>query len=359
MKKNYLLFLLLYTCFTFAQVDSKLLVDTWYLTDVKMKDGSEIFLKSANDYKNYGFDFRKKTYSYNDIHRLEQGLTFQIPYILKGNELVTAQDSSLLLEKLTSDSMIISQKIQNMEDKDLLRYYLVPLKKVREEQYEATKTKDTLIATPVLGPFFTKGLTRRNIKTLDETHFITAGETAAFKFNGTLLFDIEKKKIIPLIKNFDSKYKENIQQKLEFLTKNKDWSFSNVKDYKYVKIPFSFIHYYETKDRTESYGDLYTLYTDKYEDVFVSEEIGISDIEQSNKLFNSAIFEFKKMNYKTAIDLFEKSFKVNKRNLNAYYNFADINFAIGEKDKACKMYQFLSNESQKTAQRIFAEKCGN
>lgn len=357
MKKFYLLLLLLCTYSAFAQIDSKLLVDTWYVADATMKDGSKIFLKPSNHLKNYGFEFRKKSYCLYDLHLLQQGFGVQIPYVLRGNELITSPESSLIIEKLTVDSMIVSQKIHNVDDKDLLRYYLVPLKKVRQEKYEAVKTKDTILATPLLGPFFTKNFNKRSIKTLDATHFVTEGETGEYKFNGTLLFDIEKKKIIPMLKNFDTNFKNSTHQKLQPLLQVKDWNFSNAKGFKYAQIPFSFIHYYTVKNGVESYGDLYTLYTDKYADVFISEEIGLVEISKSDQLFKSAIFEFNKMNYKKAADLFEQSFKANKRNLNAYYNFADLNYALGEVDKACEMYQFLSNEGQKTAQKIFNEKC--
>lgn len=357
MKKLIYLFLLLKLTTLSAQIDSKYLVNDWYLTKSEMKDGSRIFVKPLNYLDNYGFRFTKKTYSFNDIQRLEENNGFPITYLLKKNELWTSPGSSLVIEKLTTDSLIIVQKIENMEDKDLLRYYLVPLKKVRQNRFDELKGSDTLLASKILGPVFKNGLRKGTIRTIDEMHPVTTSQVANYRFNGTLLFDLEKKSVVASLKNFDNNFKRKIEEKLQFLTTPKNWNFSGADGFKYAKIDFAFIHYYKMEGQNESFGDIYNLYSNDFEDVFITEKTGLADVEESNKFFNFAISAFQKKNYQEALSFFEKSFTNNNRNLNAYYNFAAINYSLGNIEKACKTYKFLKEEGQKSAEKIYIEKC--
>lgn len=357
MKK--LLFAILFLQFIplYAQADTQYLINDWYLTNVEMKDGSKIFLRDANYLKNWGFKFEKKIYSFNDVQRLEERNGFPITYLLKQNEIITAPDSSLLIEKLTADSLILSQKIENMEDKDLFRYYLVPLKQVRQLRFEEVKGKDTLAASPILGPVFKNGLSKRNISTVDPEHPANTKENSNYRFNGELIFDINQKKVTFSIKDFEAQNKKEIEKKIEYLTTARNWNFTGAKDFKYATIPFSFVHYYKKSGKNETFGDVYTLYTSDYNDAFITEKIGLGDIEESNKYFDFAVLQYQKKNYKEAINLFEKSFQINKRNLNAYYNFAAMTYSTGNKEKACETYKFLKEEGQKAAEKEFNQKC--
>lgn len=358
MKKNYLLLLLLSTYTLYGQVDSQLLLQDWFITKVNMKDGSRIFLKPPNDMQNFGFRFEKKIYTYANINRIESKSTLPISYHLKNNEIISSPGSALLIEKLTPDSLILSQKIENMSERDLLRYHMVPLNKIREQLYEENKEKDTLLASALLGPVFLNRFDLRTVKILDGSKSPSKSEILPYKFNGEVFFDLTNKKIDVIIEdNNDDKVNKLIQKKIDIIALKKNWSTSGLQDFKYVKVPFSFIHYYENTSDYESFGDVYTFYSKNYNDAFITEEIGMASLEESQRYYESGVKEFTRKNYKEAFTLFAKSIKANKRNLNAYYNFAMLAFLGGDKKIGCDTYKFLKAEGQIDAEKLYSEKC--
>ena len=356
--KKFIYFILLFQVTTLsAQVDSKYLVNEWYLAKVEMKDGSSIFLKPLNYLTNHGLRITKKYYQMAEIRRLMANSTLPIQYTQRGNELVTAPDSKLLIEKLSADSLILSQVIKNMEDKDLLRYYLVPLNKMMEQKKAAFAGKDTLIANEIISPVYLGIWPSRTVRNITDKNKFTVKPVLDYRFNGAIIIDLEHKKATVNLLDFDPKNKNLIDEKLKSLTVFKNWNISDFKDYKFVKIPFSFIHYYEKEPTVESFGDVLTFYSDDYKGAFIKDDVDFDEIDESNKHFDRAIKEYQKKNYKAAVDYFEKSFKANKRNLNSYYNFADLNFAIGNKEIACETYKFLKDEGQKQAEKDYNLKC--
>lgn len=357
MKKIVLLLLLALVSTLSGQVDTKLLVQDWFITKVSMKDGSRLFMKPKNEMDNFGFTFDKRFYMYGDINRIERKYAAPISYTLKKNEITTSPGSGLLIEKLTEDSLILSQKIENMEQRDLLRYYMVPLNQLREELKDKNKGKDTLVASTLLSPVFLKSLYSRHVRILDGSRSPSKSEMAPYRFNGELFFDLSKNNIEVHFENKDDQFKILIQKKTEFLTTTKNWDISSVKEFKYVKIPFSFIHYYESKSDSESFGDVYTLYSKDYNDVFISEEIEIAKMDESQRYYESGVKEYTRKNYKEAFTFFAKSIKANKRNLNAYYNFAILAFLGGDKKMGCETYKFLKDEGQREAEKLYNDKC--
>jgi len=124
---------------------------------------------------------------------------------LKNNELITSPGSSLLIEKLTADSLILSQKIENMEEMDLLKYHLIPFNKVLSDRAEIFKEKDTLIANPILGPSFRKNLSIRTIKNITSTNPYLKNPILDYRFNGFILIDLQNRKITITLKDSDTR----------------------------------------------------------------------------------------------------------------------------------------------------------
>jgi tetratricopeptide (TPR) repeat protein len=357
MKKIFYLFLIVKIGFLSAQIDSKNLYQDWYAVKIEMKDGSKPFLKKPTYLFNHAFRIEKKAYFLGEVRNLGSNSRFAISYQLKNNELITSPGSSLLIEKLTADSLILSQKIENMEEMDLLKYHLIPFNKVLSDRAEIFKEKDTLIANPILGPSFRKNLSIRTIKNITSTNPYLKNPILDYRFNGFILIDLQNRKITITLKDSDPKFQAEIDKKIAPLKIFRNWDISSFENFKFLKIPFVFVHYYEKKPEVESFGDLYTFTTDNFDEVFITEKIGLSEIEKSNEYFNFAIREYQRKNLKEAINLFEKSFKTNAKNLNAYYNYAALQFSNGSKEKACEIYQFLIDEGQKPAVKEFNQKC--
>ncbi|MBF8456621.1 hypothetical protein IV494_05440 [Kaistella sp. G5-32] len=360
MKKIVYLFLILNVGFLSAQIDTKLLYQDWYAVKVEMKDGSRPFKKEKFVFKDYCISIDKNNYYLGKVDAiLSHKSNPAIKYSLIGRKLLTSSESSLNIDKLTADSLILTQNISQTDPKDLERYVLIPLKKLVDDKIAEQKGKDTLVANSFLHPEFKNfKYTNRSIKTISKSNPYTKNPTLNFRFSGFVILDLENKKVTATANKYDEKFKKEVDEQLRLLDNSyKNWNLSKLNGYKYVKIPFAFIHYYEKKEDLESSGDLLNLYSLDFNDIFITAEISLAQLEESGKFFTSAVSAYQRKNYAESLKLFQKAFQTNNTYLDAYYNFAEINFAYGSKKEACTTWLFLKDEGQKIAEKSYNSKC--
>lgn len=357
MKKIFYLFLIVKIGFLSAQIDSKNLYQDWYAVKIEMKDGSKPFLKKPTYLLNYGFRIDKDSYRFDEINKLQQKQSSPIPYVLRNDEMQTSPESALVIEKLNKDSLILSQSIKNIAENDLTRYYLVSLKKLKQERLAQFKGKDTLISNPILNPPFKNNLSKKDIKSAKMVS-LPENKRKNFRLNGFILLDVKNRKAEGFLEDFNPEFKVENKNVLSNLTGNfNDWDVSQFRDFKFIKVPFSYLQFYQIEKTLISFGEIYSLNIADY-DLVPSNKItlGSPNVESAD-YFEAAVKAYKKNKLKDAARLFEKSFKSNERNLNAYYNFAEISFRLRNIEKACEIYQFLIDEGQKPAVKEFNQKC--
>lgn len=361
MKKIFYLFLILNVGFLSAQIDKKLLYQDWFITNILMKDGSKPFQKKETFMQNFGLRVESDFYKLDEVNSLHIKSKIPMFYFLRDHLLETSPESGMLIEKLTSDSLIISQKIDNMEENKLMRYYMIPLSKARNQRMVLFKGQDTLVSNPLLNPYFKNKLTKKEFKTNNGKPSFTKKQKQNFQFNGYVLLDLTQKKATAVLNNFDSSFSAEVEEITKNLTENfSDWNVAPFADFKFIKVPFSFKRYFQITGSLYSYGDIYTLNSDEipaFEVSFINEEAEEENV--SNNYFSLGVKDYEKKNYEEAALNFEKSYIANPRNLQAYYNYAALSLIIGNKLKACETYEFLKDKGQKPAEKIFLEKCQN
>ena len=325
-----------------------------------MKDGSKPFKKEKYFFKDYCISVDKNNYYLGEISEiLAKKSNTTIKYSLLENKLITSPQSSLNIDKLTADSLILTQNISQTDDKDLQRYFLVPLKKMVNEKRSEQIGKDTLLANSFILPEFkNSNKNHRTIRNISKTNPFTKNPILNFRFNGYILLDVKNKKVKAIANKYDEQFKKKVEEQLRLLDNSyKNWNVSGLQNFKFIKIPFAFIHYFEKKEDLESSGNLLNLYSSNYDDIFVTAEIGLSQLEESGIFFNSAVAAYQRKNYVQSISLFKKAYEINNGYLDAYYNYAEINFIHGSKVEACSTWFFLKNEGQKIAERDYNQKC--
>lgn len=359
MKKILHLLLFLNVGVLSAQIDTKLLQKDWFVTNILMKDGSKPFQQEESYMKNYGLRVESDFYKLDEVNSLHIKSKIPMNYFLRGNVMETSPESGLRIEKLTSDSLIVSQKIDNMEENKLMRYYLIPLSKARNQRMALFKGKDTLISNPILNPYFKNKLTKKNFKTNNGKISFTKEQKQKFHFNGYILLDLAQKKATAILNNYDSTYSSEVENITKNLTGNfSDWNVAPFYAFKFIKVPFSFKRHFQITKSLYTYGDIYTLNSDEipaYEVSFINTEE--QEEITSNKYFSLGVQDYEQKKYESAASNFEKSFIANRRNLQAYYNYAALSLLIGNKIKACETYEFLKDQGQKPAEKILSEKC--
>ena len=360
MKKISFLLLILNVGFLSAQIDTKLLQKDWFITNILMKDGSKPFQKKESFMQNFGLRVENDFYKLDEVNSLHIKSKIPMYYFLRDHLLETSPESGMLIEKLTSDSLIISQKIDNMEEHQLMRYYMIPLSKARSQRMALFKGKDTLVSNPLLNPYFKKNLTKKEFKTSNGNLSFTKKQKQNFQFNGYVLLDLTQKKASAILNNYDSSFSAEVEEITKNLTENfSDWNVAPFSDFKFIKVPFSFKRYFQITKSFFSYGDIYTLNSDEippFNVLFI--DTNVQEEETSNQYFSLGVKDYEKKNYEEAALNFEKSYIANRRNLQAYYNYAALSLIIGNQFKACETYEFLKDKGQKPAEKIFLEKCG-
>lgn len=357
----YLLFLL-YSTFSYAQIDKKLLEGEWYMYNIEMRDGSKPFLLRNINNKNFNVIIDDKGYylvNNTILFGTKSNLPLKTNFTLVKNILVTSPESSLSIEKLNRDSLVLLQNIKGLEIKDLQKYYYVRKNIFYENEIKKHKKNDTLNATNIIGPKFKLPLNKRFIKELSMGAPLSLKKrNANFKFNGYVLIDIKAKTVDIKLNDFDNQFLNNINGKNKQLLKFTNWDISSVKDFNIIKIPYAFESYYELTNEIESYGEVYNLYSLEFG--FISDNSPtLSQLEASNNAFINGLKEYEENKPDKAIEWFDKAYKINPKNLDAYYNSASINFAIGQNNNACKIWEFLKNEGQKIAEKEYYSKCNN
>ncbi|MCS3528712.1 lipopolysaccharide assembly protein LapB [Chryseobacterium sp. JUb7] len=340
-----------------SQIEHNHLINEWYIYKIEMQDGSKPFLlKDIHSSKHYSIIIDKTDYYLvNDQQLIEtrKDPVFKTKYNLIGNKLITSPESYLTIEKLNKDSLILSQNIKGFESKDLQRYYYVRKVLAIEEEIKKNEKKDTLRATSILGPRFRPFLIRRMLKDLTNTKPLKE-KLPNFKFNGYILINLKRETIDIKLNEYDKNFINEINLKNQQFYKFSNWNFSSVSNFEVIKIPFSFVSYYTLDTEIETYGDVCNLFTLHFLTDF---DPTYEEVKKSTALFTKALQEYKKNNYTKAIEFFDLSYQINPKNLDAYYNSADINFALGEKNRACKIWHYLKLEGQKFAENQYELNC--
>lgn len=325
-----------------------------------MCDGSKPFLKTLKDFDHNNFKISRTSISFVQAEYLQDKNYNgnEINYKLIGNQLVTSPESSYIIEKLTEDSLTLSTNTKFVEPKDLVKYYLVRADKAIKAEKLKNIDKDTLFATNIYGPFPTKSFWERHIKDLTNSNAkIEKKPLKNYKFKGLLYFNIANKNLEVKVKSSNPNDSLEIKKQINILKKSfKNWEFNDFNKYKIIVIPFNFISYYEISTEVESYGEVYQFYSNK-DATKNGSGLTISEIESSSKYYAQGVKAYSENNYEQAVFFFEKCFKINTRNLDAYYNFASIQFLYLNKEKACKTWQFLKDEGQMEAKKAYDEKC--
>lgn len=342
-----LLFILIYSI-SFSQIDKKLLQGEWIVYKREMKDGSRYFSGTPieNPYTIFAFN-NDSFYSKNYI--TDKNSPFNIKIKIKGNNIIISETRYKTVEKLTDSELVFVDIDTQKEENNLIRYYLKKFNLESQKDLDKRRSKDTLVTSFALSPFPQERI-------LKDVLFNNRPDLF-FRVKGYLLFDMDKKIIKTFFynsKDISSEEKNIISN--SFASSFELWNFKLVKNFKFIKMPFLLVRY-----KYLVYENFYThiseaYNTENFEDVITSSNL--QDIEESEKSYILGLKCYNGKKYDCAISNFKKSYEKNKYNLDAHYNYASINFALGRKEEACKKWNELIKYGQKEAEKEYQQnKC--
>jgi hypothetical protein len=348
--KNIILFVFLFpSLLLFSQVKKKHLAGEWINTHTEMKDGSTL-LKLVKEHNSYSYlNFKSKHYiTRNQAGDLENNMV--IKYQLKNHFIISSKYFKYVIEKITSDSLVLLESMTKVNDDKLKRYYFVKEQTLKEiEERKNIQSKD-LIANSYYSPKFDKNIHRYLNNSIK-------GYYQNLKLKGNLTLYLLEKKIKTKFTHSSLKNVTILEKILKESLEN-SYQYWSLKDFKkFETIEVSFVIKIE---KTKSFKGLnIKLFTNSFNDLKADYGQNLKNITKSDEYFNLGLHALKEKKYRNASTFFLISYNSNILNIDALYNRAASLYKDKQIIRACSVWSKIKNLGQVQGQEIYRTHCLN
>ena len=151
MRELILLITILFFNFTFGQNDISKISGKWIKLKSEMKDGSKLFSRFEEDstFIEYTINTNQICINSNPIHKTNQSC---VDFTLVNNLIKTSQYSGYIIEKITNDSLTLSEKIDGLANDKLRRFYFVKQNVLISNFKEKNKNNYNIVASKLFTP---------------------------------------------------------------------------------------------------------------------------------------------------------------------------------------------------------------
>ncbi|PWG06477.1 tetratricopeptide repeat protein [Polaribacter aquimarinus] len=320
----------------------------WVKIKTEMKDGSRLIAIYKGYIKQFEMTFQKNKF-YKDYYPAQYYRNATFDYKLKNNKLITSKHFAYKIEKLTKDSLVISEEMKGVESDKLKRHYLIKKQSIISRQKELNKDSSELIANFFFTPKFKDNIKLYLNNMLMKRHI-------NLKLKGKILLDTKNKKVETKITYRDI---ENISMQENILVNalNNSYTLWDIKGFEnYENIIINFVIIMNRKGK-KSYGIKVGLLTNSFEQALGLYGLSYNQITNGNKFLSLGIKSIENKEYKKAIEYFTKSFKSNHTLVESLYNRAFCLYKLKEYNKACEDWNILKELGQKKGEKLFKKNC--
>ncbi|KIC02202.1 hypothetical protein OA88_09945 [Flavobacterium sp. JRM] len=346
MKQLLFLTTFLFINFTFGQTNMSEINGTWIKLKSEMKDGSKLFSRFEEDstYIQYTINKKQLCINSNPIHKTNQTC---IDFTLIGNLLKTSEYSSYLIEKITNDSLIISEKIDDLTNDKLKRIYFIKQEELLSKYKEKNKNNKNIVASKLFTP-------KTNSTIEIELNKAFKNNYSNFELIGNLKIYPKQKEIKTQISFSTQKDSSRIRTIKKVINNTfEKWDLTNFNEYESIEIPFVL-----KSEITKTYwGITVIFFTNDLNQLEIVYGVKAENIRKSDVFFDKAVNAYKDKKIQKAIDFFTQSYKFDPKNIDALYNKAAAYFELGEKDNACNVWKEISNLGQVSAKELYQYNC--
>ena len=350
MKKKllYIIAFLLISNSLFAQFKKEQIIGSWFKTTTEMKDGSELIPVYKDYVKHFEMIFEKKQF-FIDYYPAQHYKNATFNYKLKGNKIVTSKHYAYVIEKLTKDSLVISEQMKGLDNDKLKRHYLIKKEIILEEQQKKNKDSINLIANPFYTPKFYDNIQLYLNNKMMKRHI-------NLNLKGKLKLYPKRQKVKSEITYRDSEV-ITMQEKIIVDALNYSFTLWDINGFEnYNSIAIDFVIIMERKGEN-SYGIRIGLLTNSFTQLLGLYGLTYTQITDGNKYLKMGIQSYQKNEFKQAIEYFTKSYNTNHTLVESLYNRAFCYYQLKEYDKACIDWKILEILGQKRAIKLFNENC--
>ncbi len=342
-------FLLISTnSFSQKKIKKEEFLGNWVKIKTEMKDGSKLIPIYKGYIKPFEMIFQKKKF-YIDYYPAQYYKNATFDYKLKNNKLITSKHFSYKIEKITKDSLVISEEMKGLESDKLKRHYLIKKENIIHRQKELKKDSKNLIANFFFTPKFKDNIKLYLNNMLMKRHI-------NLKLKGKIILDTKNKKVETKITFRDSE-KISMQENILVNALNNSYSLWDIKGFEnFENIIINFVIIMDRKGK-KSFGIKVGLLTNSFEQALGLYGLTYNQITNGNKFLSLGIKSIENNEFKKAIEYFTKSFESNHTLVESLYNRAFCYYKLKEYDKACVDWNILKELGQKKGEKLFMENC--
>ena len=278
-----------------------------------MKDGSRLFSRFEEDssFIEYTINPSQLCINSNPIHKTNQSC---VDFKLINNFMKTSEYSGYLIEKVTKDSLVLSEKIDGFTNDKLRRYYFVKQEMIISKFKEKYKSSKNIIASKLFTP-------KTNSTIEVELNRAFKNNYSNFELIGTLrIFPKERK-----IKTQITYSTQNDSSRIKIVKKVIDnsfikWQLGDFNEYESIELPFVL-----KSEISKSYwGIKLIFFTQDLNELEIVYGGKAQDIRKSSKLFSEGINAYQEKKYSLAIQCFKECYRIDSKNIDALYNAVDF-----------------------------------
>lgn len=361
MKTKYLsiILLLLFSSIANSQINSNYLTGEWIKVKNRMIDGSknvsESFLSSK--FNKWKISNKKLCIDSEPVNTYEEDC---LDYNLENNFMRISLESGYEITKLTSDTLIVIQRINGINEIDKLEKIWFVKSSIVKNNYINKHANDSIL---IANEHFTPTLNKNFISEIHK-NFLKKYNYPNFNLVGNIIIFPKKEKIELEINNSDDKnvienniaidYIKNIIEK----TYN-DWNLNDFKNFNKIYIPF-IIKSESYKNKESSYkGTPIFYFINDEDDIDKIYGIKLEDLKSSGENFKNGIIAFEDEKYDKAIDFFMKSYNNDNRKIDALYNIVAIYSLLNNQIKMCECLKKLKDLEQTEGIKLYNDNCLN
>lgn len=267
----------------------------------------------------------------------------------------TSKEAGYQIEKLTADSLVVTQRVDGEEAPDKIRKMWFVNNSLRISNFLKQYKNDTVITAT---REFTPSLKRNLVSEIADI-YAKKEYSHDFTLNGNILI-FPKKKIIRVEVDKEEGVKMNqVSVNLFKGTFEKNfylWDLSGFENFEKVIIPYKY-----SSKVTNGIGEIsrmgITFFNRNYIDFLPEFIVYVKDKKKSLQNFSKAVQAMNANKLDKAIEFFNETHEYDNTNTDALYNIVSIATAQNKTDVACTALKRLKDLEQTEGTKLYNEKC--
>ncbi|MGH1520637.1 tetratricopeptide repeat protein [Chryseobacterium sp. JK1] len=268
----------------------------------------------------------------------------------------TSGETGYQIEKLTQDSLIVTQRVKGEDTPDKIRKIWFVNRSIFINDFLNKNRSDSLIATkdftPSLKINITSGLTDTYVRTEYSHDLNFKGNVVIFPKKHLVKIEIDKEE------EFEKDQKSIDLFKSTFEKSYSLWELTGFEKYEKIIIPYSY-----SSTLKKGAGDLnskgISFFNNNYVNFVQKFIVYVKDKKRSIQSFGKAVQAINNNKFDKAIEFFNEAHEYDNTNTDALYNVVGLSLAQNNTKAACVALKRLTDLEQAEGIKLFKEKCSN